>query len=101
MARSITKGKGWPLNIIESASRSWATSRILESLERSLTHSWPAFRYQSAMLSIRMGFIWILWLCQAWARITTELGRQEDLKEDEDEDEDEDYLEELPEQPLP
>ena len=31
-------------------------------------------RYQSAMLSMRMGLIWMLWLCQACARITPELG---------------------------
>ena len=71
---------------------SWATSRILESLEFSLSHFWPAFRYQSAMLSIRMGLIWML----GQVHTGVMMGRQEDLKEDEDEDED--YLEELAEQ---
>ena len=75
MARSITKGKGWPLNIIKSALRSWATSRILESPECSLSHSWLAFRYQSAMLSIRMGLIWML----GQVHTGVMMGRQEDL----------------------
>lgn len=74
IARSITKGNGWPLSMRERALRSCATSRILERRECSLSPSWAAFRYQSAMLSMRMGLIWMLWLCQACARITPELG---------------------------
>ena len=74
IARSITNGKGCPLSIILRAFRSWATSRILDNLECSLSPSCAALRYQSAMLSTRIGLICIDCECQAWARITPELG---------------------------
>lgn len=77
IARSITKGKGCPFSIRERALRSWATSRIRDSLECSLSPSWAALWYQSAMLSIKIGLIWMLWLCQACAKITPELAWEE------------------------